>query len=65
MTAYGPPPCLAHRFCPLCFSPAVDTHVWALATKYYTPHLRGKTLTKKVHAEVQAAFVDRFGPYAG
>ncbi|KAL4458510.1 hypothetical protein ABPG75_013375 [Micractinium tetrahymenae] len=43
----------------------VDTHVWALACKYYTPHLRSKSLTKKIHGEVQAAFVDRFGPYAG
>ena len=44
---------------------AVDTHVWTLACKYYTPHLRGKSLTKKVHVEVQAAFVQRFGAYAG
>jgi hypothetical protein len=43
----------------------VDTHVWTLACKYYTPHLRGKSLTKKVHLEVQAAFVQRFGAYAG
>lgn len=43
----------------------MDTHVWTLACKYYTPHLRGKSLTKKVHAEVQAAFVQRFGAYAG
>lgn len=27
----------------------VDTHVWALACKYYTPQLRGKTLTAKMH----------------
>lgn len=39
----------------------VDTHVWALATRYYTPHLRGKALTKKVHGEVQTAFVERCG----
>jgi hypothetical protein len=43
----------------------VDTHVWALACKYYTPHLRSKSLTKKVHGEVQAALEQRFGPYAG
>lgn len=43
----------------------VDTHVWDLATKYYAPHLAKKSLTPKLHAEVQQAFVDRFGPYAG
>lgn len=44
----------------------VDTHVWQLAVRHYTPHLRGaKSLTKKVQAEVQEAFVARFGPYAG
>lgn len=37
----------------------VDTHVWALATRYYTPHLKGKSLTKKVHQEVQDAFAAR------
>lgn len=44
---------------------AVDTHVWNIACRYYTPHLRGKSLTKKLHGEVQAAFVSRFGPTAG
>lgn len=43
----------------------VDTHVWQLALRYYAPHLRSKSLTKKVHEEVQKAFVDKFGPYAG
>lgn len=43
----------------------VDTHVWNLATRYYAPHLAKKSLTPKLHAEVQQAFVDRFGPYAG
>lgn len=43
----------------------VDTHVWNLAIKYYAPHLKSKSLTKKIHGEVQAAFVTRFGPYAG
>jgi 3-methyladenine DNA glycosylase/8-oxoguanine DNA glycosylase len=38
----------------------VDTHVWQLAVRHYTPHLRGaKSLTKKVQAEVQEAFVAR------
>lgn len=43
----------------------VDVHVWNLACKYYTPHLRKKTLGPAVHAEVQQAFVKRFGAYAG
>lgn len=43
----------------------VDTHVWTLATRYYAPHLAKKSLTPKLHAEVQQAFVERFGPYAG
>ena len=43
----------------------VDTHVWALATKYYCPQLRGKANTPRLHGEVQAAFEARFGPYCG
>lgn len=43
----------------------VDTHIWKLAMRYYTPHLRGRSLTPKLHAQVQAAFVAKFGPYAG
>ncbi len=43
----------------------VDTHVWQLALKHYTPQLRGKTLTPKLHGAVQQALEDRFGPYAG
>lgn len=26
----------------------VDTHVWQLAVRYYTPHLKNKSLTKQV-----------------
>jgi hypothetical protein len=33
--------------------------------RYYAPRLAGKTLTKKLHGEVAAAFVERFGPRAG
>jgi hypothetical protein len=33
--------------------------------RYYAPSLKGKTLTKKLHAEVAAAFVARFGARAG
>ena len=43
----------------------VDVHVWRLATKHYVTHLRGKTNTPNLHPEVQAAFTDMFGPYAG
>lgn len=43
----------------------VDVHVWRLATKHYATHLRGKTNTPKLHPEVQQAFTDMFGPYAG
>ena len=43
----------------------VDTHVWQIATRYYLPQLRSKTLTPKLHKDVQGAFVQRFGLYAG
>lgn len=43
----------------------VDTHVWQLAVRHYTPHLRNKTLTKQVMAAVTDALQQRFGPYAG
>ena len=43
----------------------VDTHVWQLALRHYTPHLRGKTNSPKYHPEIQKAFVERFGEYAG
>ncbi len=36
-----------------------------IAVRYYRPALAGKSLTKKVHGEVQAIFVERFGPFAG
>ena len=28
----------------------VDTHVWQVATRYYTPNLKGKTLNKQARA---------------
>jgi len=43
----------------------VDTHVWALACRYYTPHLKHKTLNKQIMEQVEAVFVERFGDYAG
>ncbi|GAX83730.1 hypothetical protein CEUSTIGMA_g11155.t1 [Chlamydomonas eustigma] len=43
----------------------VDTHVWDIATKYYMPGLKGKSLTKNVHEQIQKVFEDRFGPFCG
>lgn len=43
----------------------VDVHIWQLAGRKYLPELRGKTLTPKLHPVVQAAFVQKFGAYAG
>lgn len=31
----------------------VDTHVWQLATRYYAPHLKSKSLTPKIMPEVR------------
>ena len=31
----------------------VDTHVWQLALRHYTPQLRGKALSPKLHGAVQ------------
>eukprot|EP00850_Spirogloea_muscicola_P024078 SM000436S15711 [mRNA] locus=s436:19710:27179:- [translate_table: standard] len=41
-----------HRLVP------VDTHVWKIAIKYYTPELVGKTLTPRVHVAVANAFFE-------
>ncbi|KAL3687840.1 hypothetical protein R1sor_014149 [Riccia sorocarpa] len=43
----------------------VDTHVWQIAVRYFVPELADRSLTLKVHQEVQEAFVKRFGKYAG
>ena len=43
----------------------VDTHVWSIACQHYTPHLRGKTLTPKLHPEIQAAFQAALGDHCG
>ncbi|KAL2629948.1 hypothetical protein R1flu_014634 [Riccia fluitans] len=43
----------------------VDTHVWQIAVRYLVPELADRSLTLKVHQEVQDAFVKRFGKYAG
>lgn len=43
----------------------VDTHVWQFSNRHYTPHLKGKPPSPKYHPEVQQAFVERFGEYAG
>jgi hypothetical protein len=36
-----------------------------IAARHYMPSLKGKSLTKKLHGEVQAAFQSRFGSYCG
>jgi hypothetical protein len=43
----------------------VDTHVWQVAQRHYTPRLRGRALSREVMAAVEAAFVARFGERAG
>ncbi|KAK9863991.1 hypothetical protein WJX84_001937 [Apatococcus fuscideae] len=43
----------------------VDTHVWQLATRFYAPKLKGKTLTPKLMVAVEAAFTERFGDHCG
>mmetsp|Transcript_6570 Transcript_6570/g.21916 ORF Transcript_6570/g.21916 Transcript_6570/m.21916 type:complete len:374 (+) Transcript_6570:95-1216(+) len=43
----------------------VDVHVWRMAVTYYSPDLEGKSLTPRVTAAVEDAFVRVFGPYAG
>lgn len=49
--------------CTCAFPPSHPCH--QIAVRYYRPALAGKSLTKKVHGEVQAIFVERFGPFAG
>eukprot|EP01025_Chloroclados_australasicus_P062864 TRINITY_DN8274_c0_g2_i1.p1 TRINITY_DN8274_c0_g2~~TRINITY_DN8274_c0_g2_i1.p1 ORF type:complete len:372 (-),score=23.84 TRINITY_DN8274_c0_g2_i1:454-1569(-) len=44
----------------------VDTHVWQLACRYYTPHLKDrKSVTPRIMQEVELAFIEKFGPMAG
>jgi N-glycosylase/DNA lyase len=43
----------------------VDTHVWQLAVKHYTPALKGKSLTPALAEKVVDALVGVFGEYAG
>lgn len=43
----------------------VDTHVWQLAVKHYTPGLKGKALTPALAEQVADALVGVFGEYAG
>lgn len=57
--------CIALFSCDKHAAIPVDTHVWKIACKYYTPALRGKTLTPKIHPMIMQAFVDVFGEYAG
>jgi adenine-specific DNA glycosylase len=41
--------CIALFSCDKHAAIPVDTHVWALACKYYLPALKGKTLSPKLH----------------
>ncbi len=43
----------------------VDTHIRQIAVRHFAPGLAGKSLTPKVYAEIEAAYRDRFGDYAG
>lgn len=43
----------------------VDTHVWQIAIRHYTPELKGKSLTKRVNQKIEDAMRERFGEYAG
>lgn len=44
----------------------VDTHVWAIACRYFDPSLRSaRSLTPTVYARVGDLFRARFGPHAG
>lgn len=43
----------------------VDTHVWQVAVRYYTPELKGKSLTKRVSQKIEETMKERFGAYAG
>ena len=44
--------CIALFSCEQHSAIPVDTHVWKLATQYYMPSVRGKTLTPKLHPTI-------------
>lgn len=43
----------------------VDTHVWQLACRHYSPQLRGRSLTPKLMVEVERVLQGVFGSHAG
>ena len=43
----------------------VDTHVWQFTSKHYLPKLRGKSLTSKLHQEINDFYLKLFGKEAG
>jgi N-glycosylase/DNA lyase len=43
----------------------VDTHVRQVATRYYLPEFKQKTLTPAVYASIVRCFQEKFGHYAG
>jgi len=43
----------------------VDTHVWQIANRDFQMGLKGKSLTKKIYAQIGDKFRDKFGEYAG
>ncbi len=43
----------------------VDTHVWQLACRHYAPHLKGRSLTPKLMAQVEGVLQGVFGSHAG
>lgn len=43
----------------------VDTHIRQMATKYYLPEFKQKTLTPAVYGQIVDHFQHKFGPFAG
>ena len=43
----------------------VDTHIRQIAVRHFAPLLSEKSLTPRVYAEIENAYRDRFGDYAG
>lgn len=43
----------------------VDTHVRQVATRYYLPEFKQKTLTPAIYSSIVRFFQDKFGRYAG
>jgi hypothetical protein len=52
--------CIALFSCDQHAAIPVDTHVWKLASKYYLPSVKAKTLTPKLHPVIMQARLDMF-----